>query len=102
LSDAAETIKKLEAMQVGAVQPSPNSLLQFIEFFSEGSAASYAVIIFLIFFLLCLVLIPINIYFAQRHARLCRDELRQQTVILKSIQTARRVNPPGNAYDKEM
>ena len=70
--------------------------------------ASFAGIL-LIFFLLCAILIPLNIYFAQRHARLCRDELRKQTVILEDILSASKMRPrrnqheeKKNPYEKEM
>ena len=55
----------------------------------------------LLFFLLCAILIPINIYFAQRHARLCKDELRKQTVILEGILLASKMRPRRNQHEEE-
>lgn len=55
----------------------------------------------LFFFLACLILIPINVFFAQRHARLCRDELRKQSTTLISILTVLEIRPLESQHEEE-
>lgn len=54
-------------------------------FNAQSEITIFIIVALLIFFLICAILVPINIYFAQRHARLCRNELRKQTQILQNI-----------------
>jgi len=42
-----------------------------------GGAGGLTLLIFIIILFIAAVLIPINVYFAQRHARACRDELKK-------------------------
>jgi hypothetical protein len=85
---------------------SENKINQLDSLFSfmgnaENGIIVYLVAFLLIFFLLCLILIPLNIYFAQRHARLCRDELRKQTIILENILSASKIRPRRNQHEEE-
>ena len=78
-------------------------VFSFWDSFEKAAIPSFASFagILLIFFLLCAILIPLNIYFAQRHARLCRDELRKQTVILEDILSASKMRPRRNQHEEE-
>lgn len=65
--------------------PPVDPFWRLVESLFDGSVISSAIGFLILFFFLCLILIPINVYFAQRHARLCRDELRRQTILLENI-----------------
>ena len=70
-------------------------------FGNQSELVGLVVVSLLIFFLICAVLVPINIYFAQRHARLCRDELRKQTVILADISSELKLRSVESCSEKE-
>jgi hypothetical protein len=106
LKELKELSDKFDALKSSSpTPPKDQSFDSLFSYFSGegGSDLEVYVIAFLaIFFVICSILIPVNIYFGQRHARLCRDELRKQTVILKNIQTDLEFKPERNPYGKEM
>jgi len=96
---------KLDDLKSGS--PTPPQDRFFDSIFSlfpngQGDIEGYIIGGLFVLFIFCIILIPVNIYFGQRHARLCRDELRKQTVILKNIQTDLEFKPEKKPYDKEM